>query len=119
MKRILAVDDTITFRMMLVKCLKEGGHIVSEAADGKEALDKLLADPPDFVITDLNMPVMDGLEFIERARKENTGRTVPMLLLTTEVAEHLKLRAREVGATGWLTKPFDPVQILQLVDQLA
>lgn len=116
MKRVLAVDDTITFRIMLANCLRKGGHDVIEAQDGKEALEKLLADPPDIVITDLNMPVMNGLEFIENARKE--GQSLPMLLLTTEVAEHLKKKAREVGATGWLTKPFDPAQILRLVDQL-
>ncbi len=118
MKRVLAVDDTITFRMMLANCLRKGGHHVTEAENGKEALEKLLADPPDIVITDLNMPVMNGLEFIEFARREHAGRALPMLLLTTEVAEHLKQRAREVGATGWLTKPFDPAQILRLVDQL-
>lgn len=118
MKRVLAVDDTITFRMMLANCLRKGGHHVIEAENGKEALEKLLADPPDIVITDLNMPVMNGLEFIESARQEHAGQALPMLLLTTEVAEHLKQRAREVGATGWLTKPFDPAQILRLVDQL-
>ncbi|MEL6978877.1 MAG: response regulator [Pseudomonadota bacterium] len=118
MKRVLAVDDTITFRIMLAGCLKKAGHTVIEAEDGKQALEKLLADPPDIVITDLNMPVMNGLEFIEAARKEPEGRALPMLLLTTEVADHLKQRAREVGATGWLTKPFDPDQILRLVDQL-
>ena len=118
MKRVLAVDDTITFRIMLANCLRKAGHEVIEAQDGKEALEKLLADPPDIVITDLNMPVMNGLEFIEAARQESAGRALPMLLLTTEVADHLKKRAREVGATGWLTKPFDPTQILRLVDQL-
>ncbi|MBX2855390.1 MAG: response regulator [Rhodobacteraceae bacterium] len=117
MKRVLAVDDTITFRIMLSNCLKGGGHEVIEAADGKQALEKLRETQPDIVITDLNMPVMDGLDFIEAARAE--GRSLPMLLLTTEVAESLKQRAREVGATGWLTKPFDPAQILRLVDQLA
>lgn len=119
MKRVLAVDDTITFRIMLSNCLRKAGHEVIEAENGKQALERLLADPPDIVITDLNMPVMDGLEFIERARGERAGRALPMLLLTTEVAESLKARAKEVGATGWLTKPFDPAQILRLVDQLA
>ncbi|MEL6316469.1 MAG: response regulator [Pseudomonadota bacterium] len=118
MKRVLAVDDTVTFRIMLSNCLKKAGHHVIEAENGKEALEKLKMDPPDIVITDLNMPVMDGIEFIENARQEEVGKALPMLLLTTEVAEHLKKRAREVGATGWLTKPFDPAQILRLVDQL-
>ncbi len=119
MKRVLAVDDTITFRIMLASCLRKAGHEVIEAENGKQALEKLLSESPDMVITDLNMPVMNGLEFIEEARKEQAGRAVPMVLLTTEVADHLKRRAREVGATGWITKPFDPDQILRLVDQLA
>ena len=91
MKRVLAVDDTITFRIMLSNCLKKAGHDVIEAENGKEALEKLRLDPPDIVITDLNMPVMDGLDFIENARKRSTpASALPMLLLTTEVAEHLE-----------------------------
>jgi len=89
-----------------------------QAVDGVQALDQLRAHHPDMVITDLNMPNMDGLEFIEAARKDPSGSAVPILLLTTETAQALKDRAREVHATGWLTKPFDPDQILGLVDQL-
>jgi two-component system chemotaxis response regulator CheY len=118
MTKILAVDDTKLMRDMLAKCLRDGGHDVVSASDGKEALDKLREFRPAFVVTDLNMPVMDGLEFIEQARQEDCGRHLPMLLLTTETAQRLKQRAREVGATGWLNKPFDPDQLLRLVDQL-
>jgi two-component system chemotaxis response regulator CheY len=71
------------------------------------------------VITDLNMPIMNGIEFIEAARADPAGRALPMLLLTTETAEELKARARRAKATGWLTKPFDPDVILSLVKQLA
>ena len=117
MKRILAVDDSASMRNMLSDCLRKAGHDVVEAADGKEALDRLRESQPDMVITDLTMPVMDGLDFIEAARGE--GRNLPMLLLTTETADHMKARARKIGATGWLTKPFDPDQVLRLVDQLA
>lgn len=119
MSRILAVDDTRALLNLLVDCLKRGGHEVVTARDGAEALEKLREHKPDLVITDLNMPRMNGLEFIEAARKEPAGRAVPMLLLTTETAQELKDRAREVKATGWLTKPFDPDQILGLVDRLA
>lgn len=119
MKRILAVDDSASMRNMLSDCLRKGGHDVVEAADGREALDRLRESQPDMVITDLTMPVMDGLDFIEAARSEDCGRNLPMLLLTTETAEHMKARARAIGATGWLTKPFDPDQVLRLVDQLA
>ncbi len=119
MSRVLAVDDTRALRVMLADCLKKGGHEVVVAADGVEALEKLREHRPDIVITDLNMPRMNGLDFIEAARKEEVGRALPMLLLTTETAQSLKDRAKAVKATGWLTKPFDPNQILSLVDQLA
>lgn len=119
MSRILAVDDTRALLNMLADCLEGGGHEVVTAADGREALEKLREHRPDLVITDLNMPRMNGLEFIEAARREPEGRAVPMLLLTTETAQELKDRARAVKATGWLTKPFDPDQILGLVARLA
>lgn len=119
MSVVLAVDDTRALRAMLSDCLKKGGHEVVLAADGVEALDQLRKHKPDIVITDLNMPRMNGLDFIEAARREPEGQSLPMLLLTTETAQTLKDRARAVRATGWLTKPFDPKQILSLVEQLA
>lgn len=118
MKCVLAVDDAVSLRNMLCDCLRGAGHRVVEASNGQEALDQLRAHRPDIVITDLTMPVMDGLDFIEAARREPEGQGLPMLLLTTETADRLKQRAREVGATGWLTKPFDPDTVLRLVDQL-
>lgn len=119
MSRVLAVDDTRALRVMLADCLKKGGHEVVLAADGIEALEKLREHRPDIVITDLNMPRMNGLDFIAAARREDAGKSLPMLLLTTETAQALKDRAKAVKATGWLTKPFDPNQILSLVEQLA
>lgn len=119
MKRILAVDDSRTLREMLFDCLTGAGHEVFTARDGAEGLAALRQHRPDIVITDLNMPVMDGLDFIEAARADDAGRGVPLLLLTTETAADLKLRARKIGATGWLTKPFNEAQILGLIDQLA
>jgi two-component system chemotaxis response regulator CheY len=119
MTKILAVDDSRTLREMLFDCLTGAGHEVFTACDGAEGLIALREHRPDIVITDLNMPVMDGLEFIAAARAEEAGRGVPLLLLTTETAGDLKLRAREVGATGWLTKPFNGAQVLGLIEQLA
>lgn len=119
MSRILAVDDTRSLLNMLKACLERGGHEVFTAKDGVEALEKLREHQPDLVITDLNMPRMNGLEFIAAARGKPEGRALPILLLTTETAQELKDRAREVKATGWLTKPFDPDQILGLVARLA
>ncbi|MEL6582397.1 MAG: response regulator [Pseudomonadota bacterium] len=119
MSVILAVDDTHALRRMLANCLRGAGHEVVEAENGEEALKKLRANRPDMVITDLNMPVMNGLDFIMHARQSPEGAALPMLLLTTETAQTLKDRAREVRATGWIAKPFDPDQILDLVDRLA
>jgi two-component system chemotaxis response regulator CheY len=119
MRRILAVDDSRTLREMLTNCLTGAGHQVFTARDGAEGLVALRECRPDIVITDLNMPVMNGLEFIAAARAEEAGRGLPLLLLTTEIAGELKLRAREVGATGWLTKPFNGAHVLGLIDQLA
>ncbi len=119
MKRILAVDDTRAMLGMLVDCLEDAGHTVYVAKDGVEAMEQLDRHKPDMVITDLNMPRMNGLELIAAARKTPCGRTLPMLLLTTETAQELKDEARRIRATGWLCKPFDPEQILGLVDQLA
>jgi len=113
------VDDSRTLREMLSDCLTGAGHEVMTARDGAEGLAVLREYRPDIVITDLNMPVMDGIEFITAARTEDAGRGVPVLLLTTEIAGELKLRARAAGATGWLTKPFDGVHVLGLIDQLA
>lgn len=119
MSRILAVDDTLALRAMLAECLTRAGHRVSTAGDGVEGLERLRADRPDIVITDLNMPRMDGLDFIAAARAEPVGRGLPILLLTSETAPDLRRRAREVRVTGWLQKPFDPEAILGLVAQLA
>ena len=119
MSKVLAVDDTKLLRAMLADCLKRGGHDVVEAEDGVQALDQLRRHRPDIVITDLNMPRMNGLDFIAAARSEPEGRHLPMVLLTTETADHLKKRAIDVKATGWIAKPFDPGHILALVDQLS
>ena len=118
MSLILAVDDMRLLRNMLSDCLRAAGHEVVEAENGADALAQLKAHRPDMVITDLNMPVMDGLDFIENARREPEGASLPMLLLTTETAHELKERAREVCATGWIAKPFDPEQIIGLVERL-
>jgi two-component system chemotaxis response regulator CheY len=119
MKRVLAVDDSRTLRDMLSDCLSSAGHEVITACDGAEVLKALREHLPDIVFTDLNMPVMNGLDFIAAARAEEAGRDLPLLLLTTETAADLKDRARQIGATGWLTKPFNAEQMLALIDQLA
>jgi two-component system, chemotaxis family, chemotaxis protein CheY len=117
--RVLAVDDSPPLLGMLVKCLRDGGHEVTTATNGREALDALRERRPEMVITDLNMPEMTGLEFIAAARAEAFGQGVPILLLTSETAPELKARARQVRATGWLDKPLDADRVLALVRELA
>jgi two-component system chemotaxis response regulator CheY len=117
-KRILAIDDMKTLRDLLSKTLKTGGHEVMEAVDGVDGLAKFDDFKPDLVISDLNMPNLDGIGFVKGARERAHGRSIPILILTTETNEALKLKAREAGATGWLTKPFNPERLLKLINQL-
>lgn len=117
-KKILAIDDMKTLRDLLGKVLRTAGYEVVEAVDGVDGLEKFSAHNPDLVISDLNMPNMDGIGFVSGARNTPNGKTVPILILTTETNETLKVRAKEAGATGWLTKPFNPQRVIKLVDQL-
>lgn len=119
MKRVLAVDDSAPLLAMLVKCLREGGCEVITAKNGQQALDQLRKHRPDMVVTDLNMPVMTGLDFIEAARELPEGQGIPIFLLTTETAPELHARARAVRATGWMPKPLDSHKVQALVRQLA
>ena len=117
-KKILAIDDMKTLRDLLGKVLRTAGYEVVEAVDGVDGLEKFSAHNPDLVISDLNMPNLDGIGFVSGARDKPNGKTVPILILTTETNEALKVRAKEAGATGWLTKPFNPQRVIKLVDQL-
>jgi two-component system, chemotaxis family, chemotaxis protein CheY len=115
---VLAVDDSPALLALLVKCLRSGGHEVVSAKNGQEAMAELERHRPALVVTDLNMPVMSGLDFIEAARAAPAGQGVPILLLTSETAATLHERARAVGATGWLPKPLDGPRLLALVGDL-
>lgn len=106
-RRILAVDDSPSMRMLLKASLTAQGFNVCSADDGAQGLAAARADPPDLIITDINMPVMDGFELIEAARSDDALRLLPILVLSTEFSDDKKARAREAGATGWITKPFD------------
>ncbi len=117
-KKILAIDDMKTLRDLLGKVLRNAGYEVIEAVDGVDGLKKFDQSKPDLVISDLNMPNMDGIGFVAGAREKENGKSVPILILTTETNEALKQRAKQAGATGWLTKPFNPQRLTKLVDQL-
>lgn len=117
---ILAVDDSRTIRDMLRLTLTGAGFTVTTADDGVEGLEALAnMPPPDAIISDVNMPRLDGFGFIEEVRKIDRHRATPILVLTTESAPELKARARQAGATGWIVKPFDPVKLVKAINTVA
>ncbi|HEY3695384.1 response regulator [Phenylobacterium sp.] len=111
-KTILTVDDSRTMRDMLLMTLTEAGYQVTQAEDGVEGLARLRDGSPDAIITDINMPRLDGFGFIEQVRGDPARRGVPILVLTTESEPELKDRARRAGATGWIVKPYNPAKLL-------
>jgi two-component system chemotaxis response regulator CheY len=115
MRRVLIVDDSVSIRAMMGETLRKGGFDVVEAEDGEEALYKLGNAPVDLIVTDLNMPVMDGMHLIERVRGNPEMRRTPILMLTTEGAEAKKQQGKAAGATGWIRKPFDPDKLMATV----
>lgn len=115
---VLAVDDSRTMRQMLEMCLSGAGFNVVTAEDGADGVEKLKESNPDVVITDINMPIMDGFEFIETVRGGDVGARMPILVLTTESDAAKKARARDAGATGWIVKPFDPEKLISAVKRV-
>jgi len=118
MATILTVDDSPSIRQMIKVVLGPAGHNVIEAGDGAQALEKMKAGKVDLVITDLNMPVMNGLELIRALRGMPTLVGLPIVFLTTESSDATKQEAKSAGATGWITKPFKPEQLLAVVSKL-
>ncbi len=116
---VLCVDDSRTMRRMLKMTLEDGGYTVLEAEDGLLGLEVLKTATPDVIVTDINMPNMDGFGFIEAVRGENRFAGVPILVLTTESDRTLKERARGLGATGWITKPFEQNRLVEVVRRVA
>ncbi len=117
--RVITVDDSKTMRDMVSHTLKTAGYDVLEAEDGKKALDVLNGQAADVVITDLNMPNMNGLELIKALRLLPAYKTTPILMLTTEADETKKNAGREAGATGWIVKPFNPEKLISVVKRVA
>ena len=115
MHSILAVDDSASMRQMVAFTLKGAGYNVIEAADGQEALDKARAENIDLVLTDQNMPRMDGITLVQNLRGLAGYATTPILILTTESGADMKAKGKAAGATGWLVKPFDPGKLLDVV----
>ena len=118
MRTILAVDDSPSIRQMVVFTLNGAGYEVFEASDGQDGLEKALARRADLVLTDQNMPRMDGITLIQSLRKLSEYSVTPILVLTTESSEEMKARGRAAGATGWLIKPFDPKRLIEVVRKI-
>ena len=108
---IMTVDDSPSMRMLLRAALSDLGYQVLEAEDGVQALERLDGATPDLLITDINMPRLDGFGLIERVREQDQHRNLPILVLTTESSDEKKQRARTAGATGWIVKPFHPEKL--------
>jgi len=117
-KTILAVDDSGSLRQMLSFSLKAAGYGVVEAVDGQDGLDKARKQTVDLVLTDQNMPGMDGLSLIKALRRMKNYQNVPILMLTTETGDDMKAMGRAAGANGWLVKPFDPARLTEVVKKL-
>ena len=113
--RVLAIDDSRTIRNLVRKAMEDAGFDCTTADDGVDGVERFAEVDPDVVITDINMPRLDGFGVIDAIRGGATNRTVPILVLTTESAEELKARARRAGATGWIVKPFEDTAIVSVV----
>ncbi|MBV9076936.1 MAG: response regulator [Methylobacteriaceae bacterium] len=114
-KTVLTIDDSRTMRDMLRMTLAEAGYRVVQAVDGVHGLEMLENETPDVIITDINMPRLDGYGVIEGVRRDGRHRATPILVLTTETDSAKKDRARQAGATGWIVKPFDPNKLISAV----
>ena len=112
---ILTVDDSRTMRDMLRMALLDAGFRVTQAEDGVHGLEVLDRETPRVIVTDINMPRLDGFGFIEKVRLNQQYRAIPILVLTTESDDEKKMRARRAGATGWIVKPFDPAKLIAAI----
>lgn len=117
--RVLTVDDSASMRALLNHALSTNGFDVVQAEDGIEALEWLASNEADVVITDINMPRLDGFGLIERLRGGSRHRDRPILVLTTESSDEKKARARQAGATGWIVKPFDTDKLIAAVRRVS
>lgn len=118
MAYILICDDSSSMRQMLSFALTDAQHQVIEASDGLEALELAKVNPFDLVITDINMPKLDGLGLVSALRTLPAHQYTPILLITTESDPEKKKRAKSIGATGWIVKPFDPDKLLVVVNRV-
>ena len=117
-KSILAIDDSASIRQMVGFTLKSSGYEVVDAVDGMDGLEKAKGKTFNLILTDQNMPRMDGLTLIKSVRALPQYKTVPILMLTTESSDAMKAQGKAAGATGWLVKPFDPQKLVEVVKKV-
>ncbi|UUA72788.1 MULTISPECIES: response regulator [unclassified Cellvibrio] len=117
-KHVLIVDDSVSVRQMVEATLKSAGYTVTAAKDGLEALNLCKTKSYDFVLTDQNMPNMDGLTLIKSLRTLPAHMRTPIVVLTTEASDAMKAQGRAAGATGWMVKPFDPNKLLEIAKKV-
>lgn len=113
LRRVMIVDDSVSIRLTVSFTLRHGGYEVIEAEDGHDAIKKLATETVDLIITDLNMPVVDGIALIRKIREIPEMKTKPVLMLTTEGHPSKKEEGKAAGATGWIVKPIDPEKLLR------
>ncbi|QTA83573.1 Chemotaxis protein [Desulfonema limicola] len=113
----MTADDSASIRQMLAFCLKKGNYQVTGALDGQEAYEKIQTISVDMLITDIDMPRMNGIQLIQNVRSLPQYRRIPILILTTQSDSTIKIKAKSAGASGWIVKPFTPAQLLKLVEK--
>jgi len=117
-KLIMTADDSASVRQMVAFTLKQNGYEVIEAVDGQDALTKLAAKKVDMLLTDLNMPKLDGIGLIKGVRTSSLNKFIPIVMLTTESQDSKKAEGKSAGATGWIVKPFKPEQLIAVVKKV-
>ena len=116
--RVLTVDDSRTILAMLRHTLSNAGFEVLQAEDGKQGLDILRNETVDVVITDINMPVMDGIQCIKEVRASGLYQSLPILILTTETSQDKRNEGKAAGGTGWIVKPFEPEKLISVIHRV-
>lgn len=115
---VMAIDDSKTMRDMVSFTVKRMGYTVMTACDGQEAFDVLKTDKIALIITDWNMPVMDGITLLAKVKAETVNKSTPVLMVTTESDKEKVIRAKELGATGWIVKPFSPEKLEKVIKKV-
>ena len=118
MHSILAVDDSASMRQMVSFTLRSAGYEVVEAVDGEDAIEKARSRDFNLVLTDQNMPRLDGIGLTRKLRDNPKFKCTPILILTTESSDQMKQAGRAAGATGWLVKPFDPAKLIEVIGKV-